>query len=196
MDEQNKQPEQQPGQQPACEKKLSRTTLTFYIVGLFSVAIALILISYVAQARADRQLDTLTDQLTEQQTVAQGATQKVEDLQKQYDQLTKVVEELRTLIGTDEAQTDIVGAVTQMEEEREVYASLARINAQLLAGNNSDARAEYDTLVSQYGEERLLGNAQEDSSTRISISYSPPQRNRLRRSSRSMAPQKQKNKGK
>ena len=27
------------------EKKLSRTTLTFYIVGLFSVAIALILIS-------------------------------------------------------------------------------------------------------------------------------------------------------
>ena len=32
------------------EKKLSRTTLTFYIVGLFSVAIALILISYVAQA--------------------------------------------------------------------------------------------------------------------------------------------------
>lgn len=39
------------------EKKLSRTTLTFYIVGLFSVAIALILISYVAQARAYRQVD-------------------------------------------------------------------------------------------------------------------------------------------
>lgn len=158
MDEQKNTPEQN---KP--EKKLSRTTLTFYIVGLFSVAIALILISYIAQARADRQVDTLTDQLTEQQTVAQGATQKVEELQIQYDQLTKVVEELRTLIGTDEAQTDIVGAVTQMEEEREVYASLARINAQLLAGNNSDARAEYDTLVSQYGEERLLGNAQEDS---------------------------------
>ena len=47
MDEQNKQPEQQPEQQPACEKKLRRNTLTFYIVGLFSVAIALILISYV-----------------------------------------------------------------------------------------------------------------------------------------------------
>lgn len=49
MDEQNKQPEQN---KP--EKKLSRTTLTFYIVGLFSVAIALILISYVAQSRADQ----------------------------------------------------------------------------------------------------------------------------------------------
>ena len=50
------------------EKKLSRTTLTFYIVGLFSVAIALILISYVAQARADRQVENLSSQLNEQQT--------------------------------------------------------------------------------------------------------------------------------
>ena len=47
------------------EKKLSRTTLTFYIVGLFSVAIALILISYVAQARADRQVETLSSQLND-----------------------------------------------------------------------------------------------------------------------------------
>ena len=47
MDEQKNTPEQN---KP--EKKLSRTTLTFYIVGLFSVAIALILISYIAQARA------------------------------------------------------------------------------------------------------------------------------------------------
>ena len=74
MDEQNKQPEQN---KP--EKKLSRTTLTFYIVGLFSVAIALILISYVAQSRADKQVKNLSSQLTQQQTVAQGATQKVED---------------------------------------------------------------------------------------------------------------------
>ena len=158
MDEQKNTPEQN---KP--EKKLSRTTLTFYIVGLFSVAIALILISYIAQARADRQVDTLTDQLTEQQTVAQGATQKVEELQTQYDQLTKVVEELRTLIGTDEAQTDIVGATTRLTEERDVYAALARINAQLLAENNAEAQDEYDELVSEYGEDRLLGNAKENS---------------------------------
>ena len=62
MDEQNKQPEQN---KP--EKKLSRTTLTFYIVGLFSVAIALILISYVAQSRADKQVENLSSQLTQQQ---------------------------------------------------------------------------------------------------------------------------------
>ena len=55
------------------EKKLSRTTLTFYIVGLFSVAIALILISYVAQARADRQVENLSSQLNEQQTARHRA---------------------------------------------------------------------------------------------------------------------------
>lgn len=157
MDEQNNKPEQN---KP--EKKLSRTTLTFYIVGLFSVAIALILISYVAQARADRQVDTLTDQLSEQQTVAQGATQKVEELQTQYDELTKVVEEVRTVIGTEQAKTDIVSAATNLAEEREVYASLAHINAQLLAGDYTEAQAEYDKLVSEYGEERLLGIAAED----------------------------------
>lgn len=157
MDEQNNKPEQN---KP--EKKLSRTTLTFYIVGLFSVAIALILISYVAQARADRQVDTLTDQLSEQQTVAQGATQKVEELQTQYDELTKVVEEVRTVIGTEQAKTDIVSAATRLAEEREIYASLARINAQLLAGDYTEAQAEYDKLVAEYEEDRLLGTAAED----------------------------------
>ena len=145
--EEKKKPEPKP------EKKLSRTTLTFYIVGLFSVAIALILISYVAQARADRQLDTLTDQLNEQQTVAQGATQKVEDLQA----LNKV----REVLDTELAETDVVGATEQRMEERDVYALLARINAQLLADNQSDAKQAYDELVQKYGEDRLLGNTED-----------------------------------
>ena len=102
MDEQNKQPEQN---KP--EKKLSRTTLTFYIVGLFSVAIALILISYVAQSRADKQVENLSSQLTQQQTVAQGATQKVEDLQKQYDIQNTALDKVRKyseerLLGSSE----------------------------------------------------------------------------------------------
>lgn len=101
MDEQNN--KQSEPAKP--EKKLSRTTLTFYIVGLFSVAIALILISYVAQARADRQVDTLTNQLSEQQTVAQGATQKVEDLQKQYDALSEEVSIARRALGLEEDET-------------------------------------------------------------------------------------------
>ena len=153
--EEKKKPEPKP------EKKLSRTTLTFYIVGLFSVAIALILISYVAQARADRQLDTLTDQLNEQQTVAQGATQKVEDLQAQFDAQSAALNKVREVLDTKLAETDVVGATEQRMEEREVYALLARINAQLLADNQSDAKQAYDELVQKYGEDRLLGNTED-----------------------------------
>lgn len=155
MDEQKK-----PGQ-PKPEKKLSRTTLTFYIVGLFSVAVALILISYVAQTRADRQLDTLTDQLNEQQTVAQGATQKMEDLQKQYDAINAALDKVRTALDSEMAETDVVGATEQRMEEREVYALLARINAQLLAENTVEAKLAYDELVQTYGEDRLLGKTED-----------------------------------
>ena len=143
------------------EKKLSRTTLTFYIVGLFSVAIALILISYVAQARADRQLDTLTNQLNEQQTVAQGATQKMEDLQAQYDAQSAALDKVREVLDTELAKTDVVSATEQRMEEREVYSLLARINAQLLADNQTDAKQAYDELVQKYSEERLLGNTED-----------------------------------
>ena len=121
MDEQNKQPEQN---KP--EKKLSRTTLTFYIVGLFSVAIALILISYVAQSRADKQVENLSSQLTQQQTVAQGATQKVEDLQKQYDIQNTALDKVRKTLDSEQAATDVVGATERRMEEREVYQYLAR----------------------------------------------------------------------
>lgn len=143
------------------EKKLSRTTLTFYIVGLFSVAIALILISYVAQARADRQLDTLTNQLNEQQTVAQGATQKMEDLQTQYDAQRAVLDKVREVLDTELAKTDVVSATKKRMEEREVYALLARINAQLLAENQDDAKTAYDELVQKYSIDRLLGNTED-----------------------------------
>ena len=128
MDEQNKQPEQN---KP--EKKLSRTTLTFYIVGLFSVAIALILISYVAQSRADKQVENLSSQLTQQQTVAQGATQKVEDLQKQYDIQNTALDKVRKTLDSEQAATDVVGATEQRMEEREVYQYLAQIGVSLAA---------------------------------------------------------------
>ena len=151
MDEQNKTASQNP------EKKLSRTTLTFYIVALFSVAIALIFISYIAQARADRQVDTLTDQLTAQQTVAQGATQKMEDLQKQYDHLMTAVEKVRGIIGTEQAKIDIVSAAQQLSEERTVSVALARVMANLMAEQTEQAMREYESLTETYGARLTAG---------------------------------------
>lgn len=163
MDEQNKQPEQN---KP--EKKLSRTTLTFYIVGLFSVAIALILISYVAQSRADKQVENLSSQLTQQQTVAQGATQKVEDLQKQYDIQNTALDKVRKTLDSEQAATDVVGATEQRMEEREVYQYLAQIGVSLAAKQTADARKTCDEMLTKYSEERLLGSSEDGFDENIS----------------------------
>ena len=163
MDEQNKQPEQN---KP--EKKLSRTTLTFYIVGLFSVAIALILISYVAQSRADKQVENLSSQLTQQQTVAQGATQKVEDLQKQYDMQNTALEKVRETLDSEQAATDVVGATELRMEEREVYQYLAQIGVSLAAKQTADARKTCDEMLTKYSEERLMGSSEDGFDENIS----------------------------
>lgn len=164
MDEQNKQPEQN---KP--EKKLSRTTLTFYIVGLFSVAIALILISYVAQSRADKQVENLSSQLTQQQTVAQGATQKVEDLQKQYDIQNTALDKVRKTLDNEQAATDVVGATEQRMEECEVYQYLAQIGVSLAAAKQTaDARKTYDEMLTKYSEERLMGSSEDGFDENIS----------------------------
>ena len=57
----------------------------------------------------------------------------------------------------------MVAAATLRMEERDVYAGLARISAQLLSENTEDAVREYDALVEKYGAERLLGRAAENS---------------------------------
>ena len=163
MDEQNKQPEQN---KP--EKKLSRTTLTFYIVGLFSVAIALILISYVAQSRADKQVENLSSQLTQQQTVAQGATQKVEDLQKQYDIQNTALDKVRKTLDSEQAETDVVVATDQRMEEREVYQYLAQIGVSLAAKQTADARKTCDEMLTKYSEERLMGSSEDGFDENIS----------------------------
>lgn len=158
MDEQNK----QPVEEQHSEKKLSRKTLTFYIIALFSVAIALILVSYVTQARTDKQLENLSTKLSEQQNVAQGATQKMEEIQKQLDGMSKALEGVRQAVGTEEAKTDVVSATRHLAEERDVYAALANINLLQVKGDLSAAHRAYTGLIDQYGEDRLSGSAKED----------------------------------
>ena len=154
MDEQNKTPAPKP-EQP--EKKLSRTTLTFYIVGLFSVALALILISYVAQERADKQLESLNSQLSEQQTVAQGATQKMEDLQKQYDEQQQMLDGIRTTLGMDDTiyEDDLKDAnrgVNKLLMRAVALSQLAAVQNALLDESYEEATTLYNEMVKQFTE--------------------------------------------
>lgn len=155
MEEQNKASEQSKPQ-----KKLSRTTLTFYIVGLFSVAIALILISYVAQARADKQLDTLNDKLTEQQTVAQGATQKMEELQRQYDTQQQLIDGAKQAFGKDALLAAADGQTLDIQAGRLAARSsalslLTKLQQELLREDYTAAQELYDEMVKTYTEAAL-----------------------------------------
>ena len=69
---------------------------------------------------------------------------------------------MRSALDSELAHTDVVAAATLRMEERDVYAGLARISAQLLSENTEDAVREYDALVEKYGAERLLGRAAEN----------------------------------
>lgn len=141
------------------EKKLSRTTLTFYIIGLFSVAIALILISYVAQVRSDKQLENLNTKLSEQQTVAQGATQKMEDMQKQLDAQDVALNAVRESLATEEAQSNIASAAAHMMDEKNAATVLARAWQKLSEGDEQGAKTLYESLISTYGENRMLAKS-------------------------------------
>ncbi len=153
------------------EKKLSRKTLTFYIVALFSVAIALIMISYVAQSRANEQVANLSTQLNEQQTVAQGVSKKMEDLQKRYDEQTTALDRMRDELGTEQAKTDIVGAVKAVMEERDIYRKLLNVYSLILSEQTDKALEEYNKLETEYGAERLEGQSENSYSEELVSMY-------------------------
>ena len=137
------------------EKKLSCTTLTFYIVGLFSVAIALILISYVAQARADRQVENLSSQLNEQQTVAQGATQKVADLQQQFDLQSSALESVRSTLGTEQAKTDVVGATQNLRDREQMLEMLVAAEQAVIDDDMEQLNYLLEGIRDAFSEDKL-----------------------------------------
>ena len=64
------------------QKKQASHFMAFYIVGLFSIALVLILLSYLTQARADDQIAHAETQLQEQVSATQGIQAKMEILQE------------------------------------------------------------------------------------------------------------------
>ena len=72
----------------------SKKFLVFYVIGLFCVALALILLSYVAQVRSDRRLSELTNQLSTQTSAAEGANARVQVLQQSVEEQSKILDDL------------------------------------------------------------------------------------------------------
>lgn len=150
--------EEQQNKSERPEKKLSRTTLTFYIVGLCAVAIALIVISYILQARTDRQLENLSTKLSEQQSVAQGATQKMEDLQRQLDEKTSELDAVRETLGIADSEEDTAASAQGLRDAQDAAYQMMLILAALRRDEWDVAKGAFDHLTAQYGAGMLDGS--------------------------------------
>ncbi len=151
---------------PCENKKISKRYLAFYIIGLFSVALVLILLSYVTQLRADKQLANLNSELAERDTTVQGVEQKLlvlqgtvskqeEDLKNQEEQMTA----LRTMLNMT-ADEDLVTVLKQRLDERDAYYHLAMLEKAIDADDSVAKQQELTYLQNTYGLERLDGTAQ------------------------------------
>lgn len=86
----------------------SKKFLAFYIIGLFSVALVLIILSYLTQVRANMQMDVLGNQLNEQIHAASGAKEKAEQLQNLIDdQKKKLKDNEEKIAEMEKAQQDL-----------------------------------------------------------------------------------------
>lgn len=103
-------------------KQKSRKIFVFYIIGLFCVALGLILLSYVMQAHANKQLADLGAQLTQQTDAAAGAKSRADQLQQTLDSLQSQLEqskqqndELNKTVEAQESSIDTLMKLIQLE---------------------------------------------------------------------------------
>ena len=134
----------------------SKRYLVFYVIALFSVALVLILLSYMTQVKADRELATMGVQLEQQTTAVKGAEARMEVLQRAVEEQAAKLEE---------AEAKLEEATAQREEYLEKSKALATlVEAQQLEkqGDIAGAKALVGTLDDRYGADRLDGMGEDD----------------------------------
>lgn len=159
MEENNKPTEQNP-----CEKhQESKKYLVFYVIGLFCVALALILLSYVSQVRADKRLSELSTQLDTQTSAVQGANARVEVLQQSVEEQTKLLNEQQAILdklmeqtGTDNTD-DMMTTLEKLSDQKKVLYEMLLAQQELEQSRVADAKVRIDKLVTTYGLEKLNG---------------------------------------
>lgn len=134
------------------DKKLSRTNLTFYIIGLFLFAIALILVSYVSQVQSDKELEDLSSQLNAQQTASQGFSQKVEELQRQLDEHSRIIESVKSAYGV-KTNEELLQAVEALSKQTDLKSKILQAQSALLQQNLEEASRILTEIKETYTEE-------------------------------------------
>ncbi|MGE4548224.1 MAG: hypothetical protein AB7C89_01600 [Intestinibacillus sp.] len=148
--------------QPEEHKRQSKRFLAVYIIGLFSVALVLILLSYLTQVRADRQLASKDSELNAQINATEGAVQKIEALQATAEEQRKQLEEQKKVLDSlantlDAGAGDDLAAAAQLTEDRYVALdALQQARRMLEADNKSGAKTVAEKMLGKYGASRLL----------------------------------------
>lgn len=138
------------------QKKISKRYLAFYIIGLFSVALVLILLSYITQLRADRQLASMNSALEQKDTTVQGVQAKVTALQdtvtKQEEKLKQTndtLEELRTALKASE-EDELTAILQQRLDERDAYYQMTLLENAAAVGDTHTAQNCIQHLETTY----------------------------------------------
>ncbi|MDO5783948.1 MAG: hypothetical protein Q4P20_02665 [Eubacteriales bacterium] len=136
-------------------RQKSRRVFVFYIVGLFCVALGLILLSYVMQAHANSQLEDLGAQLTEQTDAATGAKARADQLQVKMDALQEQLDE------SQQQNKTMQQTVEQQKKNIEALDSLWQLERAVQDEDMQQARSIIRKLDSAYTREVLTDSAKE-----------------------------------
>lgn len=134
----------------------SKRYLIFYVIALFSVAMVLILLSYMTQAKADRELATMGVQLEQQTTAVKGAEARMEVLQR------TVEEQAAKLEALEEQLADETMESSEALEKYKAISTLVEAQQLEKQGSIAAAKALVSTLESRYGAERLDGAGEDE----------------------------------
>lgn len=161
MQENHQRPEQD---KDLCERQQeSKKYLIFYVIGLFCVALALILLSYVSQVRADRRLNELSSQLTSQTSAVEGANARVQVLQQSVEEQRKLIASQQKTLDTLYQMTDtdsteaMLDAVKQLTAQKQALYALTMVQSEWAQGKKAEAKARMDAMVKTYGLDALNG---------------------------------------
>ncbi len=153
----------------ACEqetKKQSKRYLAFYIIGLFCVALVLILLSYLTQLRADRQLASMNSELAQRDSTVQGVQAKVETLQQTLEEQAAALEQansqlqsIRTALEAT-SDDDLAAVLEQRLDEHDAYYQLLQLENAVASEDTQTIQTCITYLETNYGSGRLDGTAQ------------------------------------
>ena len=146
----------------AKSRQKSRKVFVFYIVALFSVALVIILASYVVQAHQQQQLN-------EQITVAEGAKSRadkiqdqMESLQERINKLEKELEDANSQLEQAESEkTKSEDTIRQQKEELTALTMLWQLEKTYRSGDYDGAREIISEMDLTYGHSALVSRSKE-----------------------------------